>query len=133
MKNVAGFDVAIVDPRTAFATRERFDGVHLVAEWPDADLLAPDEETAVATLTHDPKIDDPALEAALSSGAFYIGALGSRKTHAGRVDRLAASGFDAAAIGRLHAPIGLDIGASKPAEIAIAVLGEVVAALRRNR
>ncbi|GAB5374041.1 MAG: XdhC family protein [Acuticoccus sp.] len=127
-----GFDVTIVDPRTAFATPERFEGVRLLAEWPEAELLALDEETALATLTHDPKIDDPALEAALRADCFYIGALGSRKTHAKRVDRLTAAGFDADAIGRIHAPIGLPIGAASPAEIAVAVLAQVIDALRKE-
>ena len=130
MAATAGFDVTIVDPRTAFATPERFAGVRLVPEWPEADLLALDEETALATLTHDPKIDDPALIAGLRADCFYIGALGSRKTHGKRVDRLTAAGFDAAAIGRIKAPIGLAIGAASPAEIAVSVLAEVIAALR---
>ncbi len=130
MATATGFDVTIVDPRTAFATPERFAGVHLVPEWPEPELLALDEETALATLTHDPKIDDPALMAALKADCFYIGALGSRKTHGKRVERLNAAGFDEAAIGRIKAPIGLPIGAASPAEIAVAVLAEVIAALR---
>ncbi|WMS44260.1 XdhC family protein [Acuticoccus sp. MNP-M23] len=130
MAAAAGFDVTIVDPRTAFATEERFAGVKMVAEWPDAALLALDPETALATLTHDPKIDDPALEAGLTADCFYIGALGSRKTHARRVERFAAKGFDDAAMGRINAPIGLPIGAASPAEIAVSVLAEVIAALR---
>ncbi|WP_108660885.1 XdhC family protein [Acuticoccus kandeliae] len=132
MATAAGFDVTIVDPRTAFATPERFSGFNLVPEWPDADLLALDDQTAVATLTHDPKIDDPAIVAALEAGCFYVGALGSRKTHAKRVDRLKAAGFDDEAIGRIHAPIGLPIGAASPAEIAVSVLAEVIEALRKG-
>ncbi len=130
MAAAAGFDVTIVDPRTAFATEERFAGVRLIAEWPDAELLALDPETALATLTHDPKIDDPALAAGLAADCFYIGALGSRKTHGRRVERFAAQGVDEAALSRIHAPIGLPIGAASPAEIAVSVLAEVIAALR---
>ncbi|SDO26982.1 xanthine dehydrogenase accessory factor [Methylobacterium phyllostachyos] len=133
----AGLDLAlsVIDPRTAFATPERFPGVELVAEWPDAVLgsrvPALDRYCALAALTHDPKIDDPALKAALAAGCFYVGALGSRKTHAARVARLTEAGFSPEQIGRIRAPIGLPIGAVSPAEIALAVLGEVVAALRR--
>ncbi|MEM7695809.1 MAG: XdhC family protein [Pseudomonadota bacterium] len=133
MATMAGFAVTIVDPRTAFATPERFAGTNLVPEWPDDARLALDAETALATLTHDPKIDDPALTAALRSDAFYVGALGSRKTHAKRLSRLSEAGFDAAATDRINAPIGLNIGAATPAEIAVAVLAEVVAAHRRAR
>lgn len=132
MARIAGFAVTIVDPRTAFATEERFAGTTLIAEWPEPEVLALDEACAVATLTHDPKIDDPALITALRADAFYIGALGSKKTHARRVERLTEAGFGADAIGRIHAPIGLAIGAASPAEIAVAVLAEVVAALRRG-
>lgn len=132
MAAIAGLDALVVDPRTAFATPERFPGVRLLAEWPQdvMDELAFDPWTAVAALTHDPKIDDPALAAALRAGAFYVGALGSRKTHAKRVERLLAAGLDQAAIARIHAPIGLPIGAASPAEIAVAILAEVIAALR---
>ncbi|MEM9224154.1 MAG: XdhC family protein [Pseudomonadota bacterium] len=133
MAMAAGLDVTVVDPRTAFATQERFAGIELVAEWPDADLLALDGETALATLTHDPKIDDPALHAGLRSQCFYIGALGSRKTHSRRVERLQEAGFDEASIGRINAPIGLDIGAASPPEIAVSVLAQVIAALRAER
>ncbi len=134
LARVAGLDVVVVDPRTAFATPERFGDVRLVAAWPDDAFRAEplDPFTAVAALTHDPKIDDPALRAALRAGCFYVGALGSRRTHAARADRLAAHGFDAAAVARVRAPIGLDIGAVSPAEIAVSILGEVVAALRRK-
>lgn len=132
MAKVAGYAVEIIDPRTAFATPERFPGVPLHAEWPE-DVLkrAPlDGYTAVAALTHDPKIDDLALKAALEAGCFYVGALGSRKTHARRVERLLGMGVAAGAIGRIHAPIGLDIGASTPAEIAVAILAQIVQAMR---
>ncbi len=134
MAQLAGFDVTIVDPRTAFATAERFPDVKVLAEWPDqaVERLGLDRFTAVAALTHDPKIDDPALDAALRAECFYIGALGSRKTHAARVARLGKAGFDEAAIERIHAPIGLDIGAVSPAEIAVSILGQVIGALRKK-
>jgi xanthine dehydrogenase accessory factor len=130
-----GLDMTVVDPRTAFATPERFPDVALIADWPDEALptLAIDSWTAFVALTHDPKIDDPGLMHALRAECFYIGALGSRKTHAGRVARLTAAGFDAESIARIHAPIGLDIGAVSPAEIAVAILGEIIATLRRDR
>ncbi|WP_414471064.1 XdhC family protein [Microvirga sp. M2] len=129
------FDVTIIDPRTAFATPERFPDVPVRAEWPDAVLpeMGIDRYTAVVALTHDPKIDDPALAAALRSECFYIGALGSRKTHERRVQRLTASGFTETDLARIHAPIGLDIGAVSPAEIAVSVLAEIVATLRKER
>ncbi len=128
-------DVTIIDPRTAFATPERFPDVPLLAEWPDAVLpeIGIDAYTAVVALTHDPKIDDPALAAALRSQCFYIGALGSRKTHERRIQRLTASGFTEADLARIHAPIGLDIGAVSPAEIAVSILAELVATLRLER
>ena len=128
-------DMTIVDPRTAFATPERFPDVQVLAEWPDEALprLGLDRYTALLALTHDPKIDDPALTAALQAECFYIGALGSRKTHARRVERLAAQGFSDADFARIHAPIGLDIGAVSPAEIAVSILGEIIATLRRDR
>jgi xanthine dehydrogenase accessory factor len=129
-----GLDMIVVDPRTAFATPERFPDVPLIAEWPDVALppLGVDRYTAFVALTHDPKIDDPALEHALRAECFYIGALGSRKTHVGRVARLQAVGFKDEAIARIHAPIGLNIGAVSPAEIAVAILGEIIAALRKD-
>lgn len=135
MAQAAGFDVIIVDPRTAFATPERFPSVRLHAEWPQEILpeIGIDRYTAVAALTHDPKIDDPALTAALMSDSFYIGALGSRKTHAKRVERLRHIGFNDADIERIRAPIGIDIGAVSPAEIAVAVLAQVIAALRLDK
>jgi xanthine dehydrogenase accessory factor len=132
---IAGFDVTVVDPRTAFATPERFAGVRLLAEWPEEALKgAPlDRYTALAALTHDPKIDDSPILAALRTGCFYVGALGSRKTHARRVERLVAAGCPPADLERIHAPIGVDIGAQSPAEIAVAILAEVISALRRGR
>lgn len=132
MAEVLDLDVTIVDPRTAFATPERFPATRLMAEWPDEALprIGLDRFTAFVALTHDPKIDDPALAAALRSDCFYVGALGSRKTHAKRVERLTQQGFSEAEIGRIRAPIGLPIGAVSPAEIALAILGEIVAALR---
>ena len=132
MARIAGFDVGIIDPRTAFATPERFPEVALAAEWPEDVLKAKplDAFTALAAVTHDPKIDDFALKAALDAGCFYIGALGSRKTHAKRVERLLALGATQAEILRIHAPIGLDIAAASPAEIAVAVLAQVIQALR---
>ncbi|WP_046120917.1 XdhC family protein [Ensifer aridi] len=131
---VAGFDMAVIDPRTAFATAERFQGVELVADWPEDVLPARplDRYTALAALTHDPKIDDYPIRAALEAGCFYVGALGSRKTHASRVERLLQAGVSAEAIERIRAPIGLDIGAASPAEIAVAVLAEIIDALRRR-
>ncbi len=131
---IAGLDATIIDPRTAFATPERFPDVPLVAQWPDEALAASplDRYTAICLLTHDPKIDDRALVRALNADCFYIGALGSRKTHAKRIERMRAEGFDEAALARIHAPIGLDIGAVSPAEIAVSIVGEIVAALRKK-
>ena len=128
MADMAGFDVVIIDPRTAFATPERFPGADIRAHWPDIALaeLALDPFTAVAALTHDPKIDDPALALALTHGCFYVGALGSRKTHAARLERLAARGASPEALATIHAPIGLDIGAASPAEIAVSILAQVI-------
>jgi xanthine dehydrogenase accessory factor len=127
-----GYDVTIIDPRTAFATEERFGGVRLLADWPDKVLpdVGVDAHTAFAALTHDPKIDDPALLHALSQDCFYIGALGSRKTHGARLERLKAKGVSDAQLARIHAPIGLDIGAISPAEIAVSILAEITARLR---
>jgi xanthine dehydrogenase accessory factor len=131
---IAGLDVTIIDPRTAFATPERFPETIVRAQWPDEALatMPLDRYTAIALLTHDPKIDDPALIQALRADCFYIGALGSRKTHAKRLERMRAAGFDEAALSRIHAPIGLDIGAVSPAEIAVSVMGEIIAALRKK-
>lgn len=132
MAQLLGYDVVIVDPRTAFATPERFPDVKLIAEWPDAALpaLAVDRYTAFVALTHDPKIDDPALIHALARECFYVGALGSRKTHARRVERLKQQGLSEAVIARINAPIGLAIGATSPPEIALAIMGQITAALR---
>jgi xanthine dehydrogenase accessory factor len=134
MARVAGFDVVVVDPRTAYATFERFPDVRLDPRWPQDALpeIGLDESTAVAVLTHDPKIDDPALLFALRSQCFYIGALGSKATHAKRCARLMAKGLEAQNLERLRAPIGLDIGALSPADIAVSVLGEIILARRRK-
>ena len=127
-----GYDVTIVDPRTAFASIERFPDVRVIAEWPDKALppLNVDHYTAFVALTHDPKIDDPALLHALARDCFYIGALGSKKTHARRVERLKQQGLTDADIARIHAPIGLEIGAVSPAEIAVAIMAQITARLR---
>ncbi len=127
-------DVTVVDPRTAFATPERLPDVPLIAEWPEEALgrMPLDAYTALAARTHDPKIDDAPLLAALRARCFYIGALGSRKTHGKRLERLQAAGAGAGDLERIHAPIGIDIGAQSPAEIAVAILAEVIAALRRG-
>ena len=127
-----GFDVTIVDPRTAFASIERFPDVKVIAEWPDVALppLNVDRYTAFVALTHDPKIDDPALLHALSRDCFYIGALGSKKTHGKRVQRLKEAGLSDRDVARIHAPIGLPIGAVSPAEIAVAIMAEITQALR---
>ncbi len=132
MATLAGYAVTIIDPRPAFASRQRFPDTTLVHAWPDEALrtLKPDDRTAIVALTHDPKLDEAALEAALASKAFYIGALGSRKTQAARRRRLRAGGHDAAALDRIHGPVGLAIGARGPAEIAVAILAEMTAALR---
>jgi xanthine dehydrogenase accessory factor len=130
-----GYDVTIIDPRTAFATVERFPEVKVIAEWPDKALppLGIDRYTGFVALTHDPKIDDPALLYALASDSFYIGALGSKKTHARRVARLKEQGLGDDDIARIHSPIGLDIGAVSPAEIAVAIMGEITARLREAK
>ncbi|HEV7266735.1 MAG TPA: XdhC family protein [Falsiroseomonas sp.] len=128
-----GFAVTVVDPRRAFATEERMGGrVTISTEWPDEAMaaLAPDSRTAVVTLTHDPKLDDPALEVALRSAAFYVGSLGSRRTHAKRVARLTEAGLTEAEIARIHAPVGLDIGAVTAPEIAVSILAQIVASRR---
>ena len=127
-----GYGVTVIDPRGAFASAERFPGVALSTEWPDEaiDALCPDSRTAVVTLTHDPKLDDPALDRALRSGAFYVGALGSRKTHAARLDRLRALGHEDSALARIHGPVGLNLGAVTAAEIALSALAQIVAVRR---
>ena len=132
MARALDYDVTVVDPRTAFASPERFHDVPLIAEWPDVALppLNVDHYTAFVAVTHDPKIDDPALLHAFAKDCFYIGALGSRKTHAKRADRLRAQGASEADIARIHAPIGLDIGAVSPSEIAVSIMAEITAQLR---
>lgn len=132
MARIAGYDPVIVDPRAAFGSDARFPGETIVAEWPDEAVtaLGLDARTALVLLTHDPKLDDPALHQALNSDVFYIGALGSTRTHAKRVERLGAAGFNADQIARINGPVGLDIGASGPAEIAVSILAQMVLALR---
>ncbi len=132
LARMIGHEVTIIDPRTAFATQERFPDATLVTEWPE-DALPPigiDRRTAIIALTHDAKIDDAALRIGLASGAFYVGALGSTRTHAKRVERLTEMGVAGSDLARLHAPIGLDIGAQGPAEIAVSIIAQVVAVLR---
>ncbi len=135
MAALAGYLVSVIDPRSAFASGERFPGVALSTEWPDEALqrLKPDRRSAVVTLTHDPKLDDPALSAALRSDAFYIGALGSRKTHAARLGRLGELGFTDKDFARIFGPVGLDIGAVSPAEIAVSALAQITQTLRADR
>lgn len=132
MALAVGFAVTVVDPRRAWATAERFPGITLVHEWSDDAVaaLAPDSRTAVVTLTHDPKLDDPGLDVALKSDCFYIGALGSRRTHAKRVARLTEMGHTETAIARIHAPVGLNIEAVTAPEIALSILAEIVASRR---
>lgn len=132
MARLVGYDPIVVDPREAFATQSRFPGERLILDWPDEALQAIglDARTAVVLLTHDPKLDDPAIHAALASDVFYIGALGSVRTHAKRRERLRKGGFSDSAIGRIHGPVGLDIGSSGPSEIALSILAEVTAVLR---
>jgi xanthine dehydrogenase accessory factor len=135
MARALDLDLVVIDPRTAFATPERFPEVTLLAEWPEEAIgrIGLDAYTAFVALTHHPKIDDPGLVAALRSDCFYVGALGSRKTHGRRLERLTEAGFDETATDRIHAPIGLDIGAVSPAEIALAILAEIVQTLRGPR
>jgi xanthine dehydrogenase accessory factor len=132
--SLLGYDVTIVDPRTAFASVERFPDVKVIAEWPEQALppLGIDRYTAFVALTHDPKIDDPALKHALERECFYVGALGSRKTHGRRVERLKSQGVSQTQLDRVHAPIGLPIGAVSPPEIAVAIMGEITARLRQS-
>lgn len=134
MAQLAGYEVAVIDPRSAFGSEGRFPGVTLSNDWPDEamQLLRPDTRTAVVTLTHDPKIDDPALQAALQSDVFFIGALGSKKTHASRLERLTAAGFGPDDLARIHGPVGLAIGAKSPAEISISILAQMTQALRQT-
>ena len=135
MAAMLGYSVTVIDPRRAFASPQRFDGLRVLGDWPDDALAGEnlDARCAVVTLTHDPKLDDPALAAALRSDAFYIGCLGSRRTHAKRLQRLTAAGFDVQSFDRLHGPVGLDIGAGSPAEIATSILAEITQTLRRGR
>ncbi|WP_340119868.1 XdhC family protein [Pelagibius sp. 7325] len=133
MAQIAGYEVVVIDPRKAWANAERFPSVRLVDDWPDEamEALAPDHRSAVVVLTHDPKLDDPALRVVLKTTAFYVGALGSRKTHARRVERLSDEGVSVEALARIHAPIGLAIGAKSPAEIAVSIMAEITQVLHR--
>ncbi len=133
MVALAGYQPLVVDPRTAFATAARFPGIQLLPAWPEAALpaLGLDPRTALVALSHDPRIDEPALAAALTAGAFYVGALGSRRTHAARCERLVALGLEPAQVARICGPVGLPIGAESPGEIAAAILAELVSHLRR--
>jgi len=135
MASIAGYAVTVIDPRRAFAEPERFPGISVSNGWPDDVLAAamPDRRTAIITLSHDPKIDDPALETVLRSDVFYIGSLGSKRTHGKRLARLDEKGFSAAETGRIHGPVGLDIGAKSPAEIAISIMAEITQARRSSR
>jgi xanthine dehydrogenase accessory factor len=128
MAAMAGFDVVVIDPRRAFAADHRFPNVTVIQEWPDEAMerLKPDSSTAVVTLTHDPKLDDPALEVALKSDAVYVGSLGSRRTHEKRKARLLEAGISEAQFARIHGPVGLNIGARSPAEIAVSILGQII-------
>lgn len=132
MARLAGYDPVVVDPRQSFATPARFPGEVILEDWPDEALLrlGLDARTAVVTLTHDPKLDDPAIGVALRSGCFYLGCLGSRKTHAARLERLQSAGFSEAEMGRIHAPVGLAIGAQGPGEIAVSIMAQITAVLR---
>ncbi|UWQ97086.1 XdhC family protein [Rhodobacteraceae bacterium M385] len=134
MARLAGYDPVIVDPRPAFGAQARFPGEVIAEDWPDEalDRLGLDARTCVVTLTHDPKLDDPAIERALRSGVFYLGCLGSKRTHAMRVDRLQAKGFSAAEIGRIHGPVGLAIGGRGPGEIAVSIMAQVTQVLRQG-
>ena len=134
MAQAAGYDVIVIDPREVFVTDARFPGIACFGGWPDEVMpdLGLDERTAIVTLTHDPKIDDPGLQSALKSPVFYIGCLGSRRTHAARCDRLQEAGFNEADLQRLHGPAGLDIGAKTPAEIAVSILAEMITVERRG-
>lgn len=131
---LTGYAVTVIDPRGAFATESRFPGVSLHDAWPDEALTALkiDNRTAVVTLTHDPKLDDPALLVALRSAAFYVGSLGSKRTHAKRLERLKEQGVTDAELARIHAPVGRDIGAVTPAEIALSVMAQITAVRRKS-
>jgi len=134
MARACGYEVTLIDPRETFGAAARFPGERILDEWPDAALasLGPDARTAVVTLTHDTKLDDPAIRAALASDVFYLGCLGSTRTHAKRLDRLRAAGVPDAQLARIHAPVGLDIGAKTPAEIAVSVLAQITQVLRQG-
>jgi xanthine dehydrogenase accessory factor len=134
MAKLADLDIVIIDPRSAFATAQRFPDVEIIAAWPQEILpqIRLDLFTAVAVLTHDPKIDDPALASALEARCFYVGALGSQKSHAKRLERLRGAGFSDTQLAAIHAPIGLDIGSVSPGEIAVAILAEIIATMRRK-
>jgi xanthine dehydrogenase accessory factor len=134
MARLAGYDAVLIDPRETFGAAARFPGERILDGWPDEAMAAeaPDARTAVVTLTHDAKLDDPAIRVALRSPVFYLGCLGSTRTHAKRVQRLAAEGFTEAEIARIHAPVGLDIGSASPAEIAISIMAEITATLRKT-
>jgi xanthine dehydrogenase accessory factor len=133
MAQLTGYGVTIIDPRRGFSGGERFSGLEVTGEWPDEALqrLQPDARSAIVTLTHDPKLDDPALEVALRSPAFYVGALGSKKTHAARLERLRRAGLSDAELAKIHGPIGLSIGAVSPAEIALSIMAQITQ-LRRQ-
>jgi xanthine dehydrogenase accessory factor len=128
-----GYAATLIDPRSAFGSAARFPGETILNDWPDDALstLAPDTRTAIVTLTHDPKLDDPAIRFAIRSQAFYLGCLGSKRTHAKRVERLSDAGFSPDDIARIHAPVGLDIGAKSPAEIAVSIMAQITQSLRK--
>ena len=132
MATLLGFNVTVIDPRTAFASDERFPTVTMLNDWPDQAIriLKPDHRSAVVTLTHDPKLDDPALKETLQTDAFYVGSLGSRKTHASRIERLVAEGIDEQSLSRIHAPVGIHLGGRRPAEIALSIIAQIVQTLR---
>ena len=133
MAHLTGYDVTVADPRQGFTSPDRFPDISVVDDWPDdaLDAFAPDSRTAIVTLTHDPKLDDPALERALKSEAFYIGSLGSKKTHAARLERLSRAGFGEVDFARINGPVGLSIGARSPAEIAVSIMAQITQALRQ--
>jgi xanthine dehydrogenase accessory factor len=133
MARLAGYDPVLIDPREAFGSAARFPGERILHDWPDEalDAIGLDARTAVVTLTHDPKLDDPAIRRALRSDCFYLGCLGSTRTHAKRVTRLTEAGFTAEEMDRIHAPIGADIGARSPAEIAVSIMSQITERLRR--
>jgi xanthine dehydrogenase accessory factor len=132
MAVLLGFDVTVIDPRTSFASDERFPNITMLNDWPDQAMrsLKLDHRCAVVTLTHDPKFDDPALKEVLPSDVFYIGSLGSRKTHASRIERLLADGFDKSSLEKIHAPVGIHLGGRKPEEIALSIMAEIIQSLR---